>query len=60
MKAEILDRADNNGKLLVKEMLYINKYQPALNTQHAAKYKNHEYGDLFNKQLNTIIVARKH
>ncbi len=59
MKAKILDRADSNIKLMVKEMLYINKYEPVLNTQHAAKYKNHEKGNLFNRQLNTIIIAPK-
>ena len=59
MKAEIVDRADNNTKLLIKEQLHIGKQKPTLNTQHAAKYKNHEKGNLFNQQLNTIIIARK-
>ena len=53
---EIIDRADTNRKLLLKEMLHINKIKPLLNTQHAAKYKDK---DTFNKQLNTIIIARQ-
>ena len=56
MNFEIIDRADNDRKLLLKEMLLINKLKPVLNTQHAAKYKNNN--DKFNKQLNTVIIAR--
>jgi len=55
--SEILDRADNNFKLMLKEMLHINKLKPVLNTQHAAKYKNDN--TKFNPQLNTIIIARQ-
>ena len=36
---EIIDKADNNFKLMLKEMLHINKLKPMLNTQHAAAYK---------------------
>ena len=54
---EILDKADNNFKLMLKEMLHINKLKPVLNTQHAAKYKKDK--TLFNSQLNTIIIARQ-
>ena len=55
--SEILDKADNNFKLMLKEMLHINKLKPLLNTQHAAKYKNDS--TKFNSQLNTIIIARQ-
>ena len=55
--SEILDKADNNFKLMLKEMLHINKLKPVLNTQHAAKYKNDS--TKFNSQLNTIIIARQ-
>ena len=54
---EILDRADSNKKLELKEMLHINRLKPSLNTQHAAKYKNDN--NTFNKQLNTVIIARQ-
>jgi hypothetical protein len=54
---EILDRADTNKKLELKEMLHISKIKPTLNIQHAAKYKNDK--DTFNKQLNTVIIARQ-
>jgi hypothetical protein len=54
---EVIDRADTKTKLMLKEMLHINKSKPILNTQHAAKYKNDK--DTFNKQLNTIIIARQ-
>ena len=59
MKAEIVDKVENNFKLLLKEMLHIGKQKPVLNSQHAAKYKNHEKENLFNQQLNTLIIARK-
>jgi hypothetical protein len=36
---EVIDRADTKTKLMLKEMLHINKSKPILNTQHAAKYK---------------------
>jgi len=54
---EVIDRADNKTKLMLKEMLHINKLKPALNTQHAAKFKNNK--EKFNKQLNTVIIARQ-
>jgi hypothetical protein len=52
---EILNRADTNKKLELKEMLHISKIKPTLNIQHAAKYTNDK--DRFNKQLNTVIIA---
>ena len=48
---------DSNKKLELKEMLHINRLKPTLNTQHAAKYKNDN--KTFNKQLNTVIIARQ-
>ena len=56
---EIIDRADTNFKLMLKEMLHINKLKPSLNTQHAASYKQKTGDDMFKSQLNTIIIARK-
>ena len=56
---EIIDRADTNFKLMLKEMLHINKQKPELNTQHAAAYKKANNKDMFISQLNTIIIARK-
>jgi len=56
---EIIDKADNNFKLMLKEMLHINKLKPELNTQHAAAYKKANNKDMFITQLNTIIIARK-
>ena len=55
---EVLDRASNNTKLMIKEMLHINETKPALNTQHSAKYKN-DKNTFNNQQLNTLIIARK-
>jgi hypothetical protein len=45
---EVIDRADTKNKLMLKEMLHINKSKPILNIQHAAKHKNDK--DTFNKQ----------
>ena len=56
---EIIDRADNNFKLMVKEMLQINKLKPQLNTQHAAAYKRINNKEMYKCQLNTIIIARQ-
>ena len=56
---EIIDRADTNFKLMLKEMLHINKLKSSLNTQHAASYKQKTGDDKFKSQLNTIIIARK-
>ena len=56
---EIIDKADNNFKLMLKEMLHINKLKPMLNTQHAAAYKKRNNKEMFLSQLNTIIKARK-
>ena len=56
---EIIDRADTNFKLMLKEMLHINKQKPSLNTQHAAAYKNKTGKDMFKLQLKTIIIASK-
>jgi len=56
---EIIDKADNNFKLMLKEMLHINKLKPMLNTQHAAAYKKRNNKEMFISQLNTIIIARK-
>jgi len=56
---EIIDRADTNFKLMLKEMLHINKQKPSLNTQHATAYKNKTGKDMFKSQLNTIIIARQ-
>ncbi len=56
---EIIDKADNNFKLMIKEMLHINKMKPMLNTQHAVSYKRRKNKDMFISQLNTIIIARK-
>ena len=56
---EIIDKADNNFKLMLKEMLHINKLKRMLNTQHTAAYKNRNSKEMFISQLNTIIIARK-
>jgi hypothetical protein len=44
---------------MLKEMLFINKQKPSLNTQHAAAYKNKTGKDMFKLQLKTIIIASK-
>jgi hypothetical protein len=56
---EIIDKADTNFKLMLKEMLHINKLKPSLNTQHAAAYKKQKGKDMFISQLKTIIIARR-
>ena len=56
---EILDKADNNFKLMLKELLHINTHKHELNTQHAASYKKQKNKDMFIHQLNTIIIARQ-
>ena len=53
---EIIDKADNNFKLMLKEMLHIIKHKPELNTQHASQNKNEK---TFKSQLNTIIIGRQ-
>ena len=54
-----LEHPDTNFKLMLKEMLHINKQKPTLNTQHAAAYKKKTGEDMFKSQLNTIIIARR-
>ena len=54
---KILDRADSDYKLKLKEAMYINKLKPQLNVQHAAAYKKKHNKELFKQQLNTIIIA---
>ena len=56
---EIIDKADNNFKPLLNEVLNIKKLKPMLNTQHAAAYKKRNNKEMFISQLNTIIIARK-
>ena len=52
-KSKILERADNNFKLMLKEILHINTLkQNTLDTKHAENIK-------FNFQLNTFITARQ-
>jgi hypothetical protein len=46
---EILDKADSDYKLKMKEMLHINQLKPILNIQHTAK---------FNSQIQTLIIAQ--
>ena len=53
----ILDRADSDYKLKLKEAMYINKLKPQLNVQHAAAYKKKHNKEMFKQQLNTIIIA---
>ena len=55
---KILDRADNNFKLMLKGMLHINIKKPELNVQHAAVYNANKNEEMFKMQLNTIIIAR--
>ena len=55
---KILDRVDNNFKLMLKEMLHINTKKPELNVQYAAAYKAKKNEEMFKMQLNTIIIAR--
>ena len=43
---EIIDRADTNYKVELKEALHINTKKPELNTQHAAAYKRKNKKDL--------------
>jgi hypothetical protein len=49
---EILDKADSDYKIRLKEMLQIRKHNPILNTQLA----NDKNG--FNPTLKTLIIAR--
>ena len=56
---EIIDKADNNFKLMIKEMLHINKMKPMLNTQHAVSYKRRKNKDMSISQINTIIIAKR-
>ena len=44
---EILDRADSDYKLKLKEAMYINKLKPQLNVQHAASYKRKHNKEMF-------------
>ena len=53
----ILDRANCEYKLLLKEPMNINKLKPELNVQHAAAYKRINNKEMFKQQLNTIIIA---
>ena len=54
---EIIDRADSDYKLGMKEMMHISKQQPELNEQHAASYKNNYNKEMFKSKLNTLIIA---
>ena len=40
---EIIDRADSETKLLIKEAIYINKEKPAINTQLMSKKQNNAH-----------------
>jgi len=55
---EIIDRADSNYKIELKEALHINTQKPELNTQHAAAYKRKNNKDPFKKNLRTLIIAQ--
>ena len=55
---EIIDRASNNYKLQLKEMIHINKQKPELNTQYAAWYKKTHNKELFSSQMKTYIIAK--
>jgi hypothetical protein len=48
--AEIIDTADNDFKLQLKEMLHITTAKPRMNTQHLDKNKDYK--------LRTIIIGR--
>ena len=56
---EIIDKADNNFKLMLKEMLHISALKPQLNTQYAAAYKKTNNKELFSYQLKTKIISRR-
>jgi hypothetical protein len=53
--ATIIDTAESNYKLSLKELMHIKKLKPALNKQHAEYKKNN---NLFSKILNTIIISK--
>jgi hypothetical protein len=55
---EIIDRADTNYKVELKEALHINTKKPELNIQHAAAYKRKNKKDPFKKNLRTLIIAQ--
>ena len=58
--AKIIDSADNNRKLMLKEAFRINKHKPELNTQHTALYKSkNKDGVPFGSLRNTIIFGCK-
>jgi len=57
-KIEIIDRADTNSKIELKEELHIIAKKPQLNIQHAAAYKNTHGKDLFKKIRKTLIIAQ--
>jgi len=49
---EILDKADTDYKLRLKEMMHINKLKPSLNIQLSQKEGQ------FNSELKTLIIVR--
>ena len=49
-KVEILDRANTNFKLELKEMIHISQQKPIINSQHASK---------FNSRIKTKIISKK-
>ena len=54
----VIDRADTNYKVELKEALHINTKKPELNIQHAAAYKRKNKKDPFKKNLRTLIIAQ--
>ena len=50
---EIIDRADTNYKVELKEALHINTKKPELNTQHAAAYKR-KNKKIFSKRIYAL------
>ena len=56
---EIIDKADNNFKLMLKEMLHISALKPQLNTQYAVAYKKTNNKEMLSYQLKTKIIARR-
>ena len=56
-KIEIIDRADTNSKIELKEELHIIAKKPQLNIQNAAANKNTHGKDLFKKIRKTLIIV---
>jgi len=55
---EIVDRADTNSKLELKEELHIVAQKPELNIQHAAAYKRIHKKEPFKKSFKTLVIAQ--